>query len=104
DRTLGRDRLEAPAVAAAAHGAVRAHLAVAVLTREAGGSVVEPTADDEAGTDAGAESHVDHVGQAAAGAERDLGEGAEVGIVVNRHPQAESARERLPRRQACRAG
>ena len=83
DRPLGRDRLEAAAIAAAADDAVRVHLDVTDLAGEAGGAVVEAPADDEPGADAGAEADVDDVGEAAAGAEGRLGERAQVRVVVD---------------------
>ncbi len=56
---------------------------------------MEPAVDHDPGADARRDHHVDHVRQAAAGAERELGESAEIGVVVDGDVQVEPRRELL---------
>ena len=104
EQRVGRgDRLEAAAVAAAADGALRRR------TKTWPSSPAKPVAPrcsrpprTMPGADARRDHHVDHVREAAAGAERDLGERAEVGVVVDRDGQVEPPRE-LARRRSARS-
>ena len=107
EQRVGRgDRLEAAAVAAAANGALGADADVAELACEAGDAAMEPAVDHDAGADARRDHHVDDVREAAAGAERELGESAEVRVVVDRDVEVEPRRELARRRSArpSRAG
>ena len=84
-----RHGLEAAAVPAAANGTVGADADVPELAREAGHAAVELPVEHDPGADARRDHDVDHVRQAAAGAERDLGERAEVRVVVDRDLKVE---------------
>src|SRR4051794_29741779 len=84
-----RHGLEAAAVAAAADLAVLAEERVAELARGAARAAVEPSLDDERAADAGAHAHEDEVLRAAAGAPDELGERAEVGVVLHAHDHPE---------------
>ena len=91
------DRLQAAAVAAAADraGGVGEH--VADLARDAVEAPIRSAPEDEPGADAGGDAHVDQVVDAAGGAEDLLAEGADVGVVLELHGDAE-ARLHLGRR------
>ena len=105
EQGIGRgDRLETAAVAAAANGAFGADADVAELACEAGDAAMEPAVDHDPGADTRRHHHVDHVREAAAGAERDLGESAEIRIVVDRDVQVEPRRELLGGAQPVPAG
>jgi hypothetical protein len=85
ERAHRRDRLEAPAVAAAADVSLRAHLHVPDLAGDPRHAAVQAAPEDDPGADPGRRLHVDDVGVAAARAVGDLGPGAEVGVVVDLH-------------------
>ena len=76
------ERLEAAAVAAAADRAVLVDEHVPDLPGRAAVPVVRAAVDDQAGADARGHLHVGGRAGVAPGAERDLGERAEVGVVV----------------------
>ena len=92
-------RLDAAAVAAAADLAVLADLDVADLPGDAAGAAVQPAAEDDPGTDAAGDLEVDHVVAAARAALVQLGERAEVGVVVGVHGYAEPPLELLAGQQ-----
>ena len=70
------------------------------------GAAVEAAVEDQPGADAGRDLEVDEVGRAAAGAVGQLGERAEVGVVVDadRARRAAGASPRRRRRRPSRAG
>ena len=98
------ERLEAAAVAAAAHRPGLVDRQVAELARRAGEAVVEPPAEDEAGTDAGRRLHVDDLARAAARAPHDLGQRAQVRVVLDPHRHAELLLHQLLRPRPDPAG
>src|SRR3954463_5883007 len=83
----------AAAPAAAADGALVAHVDVADLAGQADRAVVEAPAEHEARADARGDLDVQDVGQAARGADRDLAERTEVGVVVDLDRDVEAALE-----------
>ena len=101
--------LQAAAVPAAADGALVVDRRVPDLARGADAAVEHLAAEHEPAADAVRGAHVDDVLLAAGGAEADLRERAEVGVVVDVHRQAEPLAEQLraprhrPSRAACRA-
>ena len=114
-------RLEAAAVAAAADGALGVDEDVAELAGHAAGAAVEPPAEDQPRADAGRELEVDEVRRAASRAVGQLGQRAEVRVVVDADRDVEppphllagghadparagSPRSRQRRRRARRAG
>ena len=56
-------------------------------------AAMQPAVEDQPGADARRDHHVDHVAQAARGAERDLGQRAEVRVVVDRDREVEPPRQ-----------
>ena len=82
---------EASPTSADAEGAVLliAHLDVGQFARKTRGPAVEAAAEDQAGTDPVAEHDVDQAVQPAAGAEGELPESSEVGVVLGHHRDVE---------------
>ena len=89
-RAGGGDGLQAAAVAAAADDPVGVDEHVAELARQAGAAAVQAAVEDQPGADAGGDLQVDEVARVAAGAERGLGERAEVRVVVDHHRDVEA--------------
>ena len=104
DRAAAGHHLQAAAVAAAADRAALVDEHVAELAGGAAGAAVQLAAEDEAGADAAGDHEVDRVARADPGAERDLGERAEVRVVVEVHVQAEPRAELVGRPHAGPAG
>ena len=90
-------RLEAAAVPAAADRPALVDQHVADLARHAAAATVRAAVDDQSRADARRHHHVDRVAGVAGGAERDLGERAEVGVVVEMHRQVAEAPAHLGR-------
>jgi hypothetical protein len=88
-RGAGDERLEATAVATAADRALRIDQNVADLPRDAARATERAPVEDEARADAGREAQVGHHVGPAAGPERRLAEGADVGVVVEVDRQPE---------------
>ncbi len=87
--------LEAPAVAAAAHGAVLVDRHVPDLARDARAAVHDAPAQDEPAAHAVGHAQVGDGVVPDGRPEPGLGEGAEVGVVVDRHGRAELGLEQL---------
>src|SRR5918994_5725499 len=83
DRARGRERLEAAPVSAPAHRPAVGEHGVADLPGGSPDAVVKPARGDEASADTGGELDVGEVGPPLAGAPHELGEGAEVGVVLD---------------------
>ncbi len=90
-RARARHGLQAAAVAAPADDPARVDEHVAELAGEAAGAPVEPAVEDEPGADPRGDLEVDQVAGVAPGAERRLGQRAEVRVVVDHHRDVEPA-------------
>ena len=89
--------LEAAAVAAAADRAGLVDQHVADLARHAAAAAVGAAVDDQPGADARGDHHVERVARVAGRAERDLGQRAQVGVVVEVDGQVAEAPAHLGR-------
>src|SRR5207248_8344021 len=89
DGVGGGDRLQAAPVAAVTQRAVLVDGGVPDLTGGPTDAVVETAVDDQAGPDAAGGLDVDHVLRPLGGADRELGERTQIGVVVDLDRQTE---------------
>ncbi len=104
ERARARQRLEAAALAAAADRALLLDDRVADLAGHPCRSVEQPAVHDQPGADAGRDLQVGGVAAAGRRAPVELGQRAEVGVVVHVDRQLEPRRERLRRSDSHPAG